>query len=152
MAMRAVQQKLRMLIFNMSAKDSKFIQLRELQEQMRGINPKLSLYATIKAQYDKLLEELEGEEAPVPHSGRREMQTSSGAVMKFNIQVKTRNLCSHKHDKKTCDIPGCENTREGKKRCHACGQMKYRSFCRKHNVRDMPMQSFIEIGVDNAEK
>lgn len=128
----------------MSAKDGKFIQLQELKEQMRGINPKLSLYATIKAQYDKLLEELEGEEMLQGESVVRRMVTQNGAQMKYNIRVKTSNLCVHQKGG-ACGIPGCPNVREGKKRCKQCGKMKYRSFCRQHAAEDLPVNSFVPV-------
>lgn len=121
-------------------RDSLYIQYQELEAQLRGISPKLSLHKTISEQMAAIKQRLGGQIAPTKLLGIKKIQSLNGTpiVVREGPGGRPKNYalanlkCSHRIETQKCKVEGCERNTTGKGKCKSCGQSRYSNYCKGH--------------------
>lgn len=124
----------------MKTRDSLHAEYVELEGQLRGISPKLSLHAQISAKMRVIKDELGGEVKSEKHRGPKEINSLNGTRIKVREGGIDHGQCSHARVEK-CKVPSCSNKTKGTGKCSSCGKSRYLKYCRRHNGADFTAET-----------
>lgn len=130
-------------------RDGLYIELRNLEEELQGISPKLALYASIKKRIEVLHNEIGLNDVPKEmHRQSSVMNSIGGTRITTGVYERVRKekkhlpMCVHVRRKYKCDVPSCNKGPTAAGRCKRCHMQTYKNYCRDHNASDMPKKKY----------